>query len=411
MTLATLGVADSGYIDAFFSSNTSYSQPQLDSLANNALSQGIDFYQKGDYDKAINAFKKSAGLSPGSDNTAKAYNYMAQSYLQLDKTDQAISTYKYAIGIFPNRDDLHLALGDIYAKEGNQDAALKEYEAAVRFDPNSTQNRYSLGQSYLSSGQLDAARVQFQAVAKLSPNSATGYFGLGQVARAAGDFQEAVLQFKKAISVNRNFLNSYRDLGYAYADMGDFQRANEQYSFLKIQNSAEATNLQDYISQVAAPKITAVLPLNGFDTRLGPGTSVSDLNANLATPGNSKIFSMKFAFSKDMDENSITNPYNWKISRATIQDNRGVYNGGKTVPQTEASILPNPINIIYDGATDIATIKFRIAQNATSNATIDPNHIVFKFSGQDAYGKAMDLSADEYSGFFANEYNGFFAIA
>jgi len=39
---------------------------------------------------------------------------------------------------------------------------------------------------------------------------------------------------------------------------------------------------------------------------------------------------MNIAFSKDMDVASVTNPYNWKISRATIRDNGGVYNYGLT---------------------------------------------------------------------------------
>jgi predicted Zn-dependent protease len=399
MTLATLGVSDPSYIDNFFASNTAYSQTQLDSLANNALSQGIDFFQKGNYDQAIGAFKRSAGLSPGSDNTAQAYNYIAQSYLQTGETDQAITTYKYAIGIYPVRDDLHLALGDIYAKGGSQDDALKEYEAAVRFNPNSTQNRYSLGQSYLIAGQFDAANEQFQAVINLSPNGATGYFGLGQVARAQGDFPAAISQFKKAISVNKDFLNSYQDLGYAYADMGDFQRAKDQVAILSSQNSAEATNLQNYIAQADTPKINSVTINNGFNTWLGPKTSVADLNANLAAPGSTKIFSLNFEFSKEMDQASVVDPYNWSITRASIKENGGVYNGGLTVPQTEAIILPTPMTVTYNTATDTATVSFKISQNAQGNATIDPNHIVFKFHGQDAYGKAMDLSADEFSGF------------
>lgn len=406
MTLSTLGVSDPTYIDGFFASNTTYSQTQLDSLANNALSQGIDFYQKGNYNLAINAFKRSAGLAPFTDNSANAYKYMAQSYLQLNKTDEAIRTYKYAIGIYPNRDDLHLALGDVYASVSNQDEALKEYEAAVRFNPNSNQSRYTLGQSYLNAGQFDAAREQFQAVVNLSLNSATGYFGLGQVARAQGDFSGAVSQFQKAISVNRNFLNSYQDLGSAYADMGDFQRANDQLGILSAKNSTEAANLQNYIDQVSAPKIISVLSLNGFDTTLGPATSISQLDANLATPGSTKIFSMQFAFSKEMDQVSVTNPYNWSITRASF-----VYNEGKAVPQTEASIRLNPISVVYNDTKETATVSFSVSQNAAGNATLDPQHIVFKFSGQDAYGKAMDLSADEYSEFFSNKYNGFSAIA
>jgi hypothetical protein len=100
-----------------------------------------------------------------------------------------------------------------------------------------------------------------------------------------------------------------------------------------------------------------------------------------------------------MDTVSIINPYNWKISRATIQDNGGVYNYGIKPSAREAFILPSPAYVSYDTETNTATVHFRVSQNASADATIDPRHIVFKFSGIDIYGKTMDTSADEYSGF------------
>ena len=54
-------------IDSLFSSTMANSQANLDALAGNLLGQGIDFYQKGNYDRAINAFRRSAALSPFSD--------------------------------------------------------------------------------------------------------------------------------------------------------------------------------------------------------------------------------------------------------------------------------------------------------------------------------------------------------
>jgi hypothetical protein len=138
--------------------------------------------------------------------------------------------------------------------------------------------------------------------------------------------------------------------------------------------------------------------LNGFNTSAGPKTAVSALNATL-TEANSNFFSMNIAFSKDMDEASVINPYNWKISRATIRDNGGVYNYGLTPSTKEAVILPKPANVTFNTDTNTATVYFKVSQNATADATIDPKHIVFKFAGVDAYGKAMDTSADEVSGF------------
>jgi Flp pilus assembly protein TadD len=386
-------------IDFLFSSTAVHSQANLDALAGNLLGQGIDFFQKGNYDRAISVFRRSAALSPFTDNTAKAYDYMAKAYLKQEKTAEAIQIYKDAIRIYPGRDEFQLALGDIYLKEGLKEEALKAFEAAVRLNPSSADNRYSLGQSYITAGRLDAAREQFVQVVRLTPTSAAGFYGLGQTARLAGNYQEAVLQLDRAVRVNRNFEKAYVELGYTYADMGDFPKASEQVAMLSARGSAQAGALELYISGAAQPRILLARSPDGFDTAKGRATPVSTLSSSLASSGGSKLFSMNFAFSKDMDQASVLDRDNWRIARASIRENGGVYNGGFTPPHTEAAILSNPVSVAYNDETNTATVRFRISQNAASNATIDPAHIVFKFYGMDTYGKAMDTSADEFSGF------------
>ena len=321
-------------INYLFSSTTANSQANLDALAGNILGQGIDFYQKKNYDRAINAFRRSAALSPFSDNSAKAYDYMGKAYLKLEKTADAIKVYKEAIRIYPTRDEFHLALGDIYLKEGQPEEALKAFETAVRLNPNSADSRYSLGQSYLSAGRLDAAREQFTRVVQLTPTSAAGYYGLGQTARLDGDYQKAISQLDKAIRVNRNFEKAYVELGYAYADMGDFQKAAEQAAILSSRGSSQSTTVEQLHHERRAAAIYSMrISPDGFNTALGRATQVSTLDSSLATPGSSKLFSMNFAFSKDMDQASVLNPYNWSITRASIRENGGVYNGGLTAAE------------------------------------------------------------------------------
>jgi tetratricopeptide (TPR) repeat protein len=397
-SISTVGVSTEA-IDYLFSSTIANTQANLSALSGNILGQGIDLYQKKNYDRAINAFRRSAALLPFSDNAAKAYDYMGKAYLNLGKTADAIKVYKEAIRIYPTRDELQLALGDIYLREEQSAEALKAFEAAVRLNPDSAESRYSLGQSYLSAGQLDAARAQFTRVVELTPTSAAGYYGLGQAARQAGDLQESVLQLDRAIRVNRTFEKAYVELGFTYADMGDFQNAAEQAAILSSRGSSEVTNVNRYITNAAEPQFLYALSPDGFNTNMGRATKVSSLSADLTGSGSSKLFSMNFAFSKDMDQASVMNPHNWSISRASLRENSGVYNAGLTPPKTETAILSIPVHIAYDTEKNMATVQFRISQNAEANATIDPAHIVFKFYGQDAYGKAMDASADEYSGF------------
>jgi hypothetical protein len=62
------------------------------------------------------------------------------------------------------------------------------------------------------------------------------------------------------------------------------------------------------------------------------------------------------------------------------------------------TLSPIPVSVAYDQDLQTADVTFRVTQNASGNGTVDPSHIVFRFHGLDAYGNAMDPTADEYSG-------------
>jgi hypothetical protein len=99
-----------------------------------------------------------------------------------------------------------------------------------------------------------------------------------------------------------------------------------------------------------------------------------------------------------MDPSSVANPFNWNIKRAPGGNSWGGYNWNLPLPATDAAIPLQPIGIVYHQDLLTADVTFRISQNEAGNATIDPSHVMFRFSGKDAYGNAMDWSADEYSG-------------
>ena len=393
-----LGISSAAIVDSFFSA-TATSQGQLDYLANSTLSRGIDRYTKQDYAGAVQDFRSAIGLSPSSDNSAKAYDYMAQAYMKQNKSAEAIKTYKEAISVDPSNDGFHLSLGDIYFKNGQQPEAEAEYLLAVRLNPNSADNRYSLGQAYLASGRVSEAEVQFESVTKLAPNSSTGYYGLGQAFRQTGKFNDALSQLNKAITLDKNFANAYLEMGKTYADMGNMDEAQKQSDILQNMQSSLYSDLQGYMDQVSNPKFQAVYSTNGFSTFLGPKTAVAALEPALSSPNASKGFIMNFAFSKEMDADSVQNVANWQISRESGPYTSDDYNFGMPLPSTEVNPPVMPSAVAYNPESRTAVMTFRIAQNAAGDGTIDPSHIAFRFNGIDAYGKKMDPSADEYSGF------------
>ena len=76
------------------------------------------------------------------------------------------------------------------------------------------------------------------------------------------------------------------------------------------------------------------------------------------------------------------------------------------VSPNEVTIPSRPYSVVYDATTRTAKVFFLVNQNSSIDiangkfgATIDPSHLVFKFSGVDAAGRQMNTSADEVDGY------------
>jgi hypothetical protein len=128
-------------------------------------------------------------------------------------------------------------------------------------------------------------------------------------------------------------------------------------------------------------------------------TPLSLLNGYLADPNAQKTFKMVFQFDKEMDRESVQNVLNWKIGPSTQSGPGQAYNFGRPIPDTEVMPAPLPKSVYYDADNLTATVYFSIRQNEAGDGTIDPAHIEFKFSGEDAYGYKMDPKGDQFMGF------------
>jgi tetratricopeptide (TPR) repeat protein len=370
--------------------NSSDQQIYLDNLSNQALSTGIDLYSKKDYEGAVKEFQRAINLSPNSYYSVDSTKYLAQSYLKLKKTDKAVEAYQKAIKRQPNDESLRTELGKIFYSEDRFSEAVNAYQAAVNINPNSSSNQYSLGQAQLKVGNYRAAEVAFASVIRLDPQSTHGYVGLGQVYAKEGDYKRAIEKFETAITKQKD----------NYDDKGDIDEAKEIAEFLDKNDDDLSSLLKAYIEKVEKPKMLYSWPADStfryFKTFKTP---VAALDSYLENADTSKSMTLKIQFSKNMDRASVENTLNWNISRAQGSGPFQTYNFGEVIPETETAINPLPDFVLYDAKTQTATISFTIKQNSTTDATIDPSHIVFKFSGKDAEGIKMDAKYDEFAGF------------
>lgn len=366
-------------------------------IAGSALSRGIASYQAGDYEVAVKEFRRAIGLDPYSENALKAYDFMAQAYLRLERIEEAEKTYQEAIRLFPTVDSFRLKLGNLYYSQQEYNEAEAEYLKAVRLNP-SSENLYSLGQLYLATERYKEAEDKFLRILKIEPKNYGALYSLGQIHSRQGLYKEAIERFEEAINIKRDFAYAYYDLGATYADMGEIELAQRQATTLDSLNQGLAEDLRVYIYKIRRPEISFVNTFNAFDMHKGPGTPLSSLDSTLTELNSLKDFSIKIYFDKMMDRASVENILNWSITRATGSTIGGMYNWGLPIPDTEVVLNPFPKQVIYNSDEFSATVIFTLRQNSTGDGTIDPSHLVFKFSGRDAYGNAMSPSSDEYMG-------------
>ena len=385
-----------GYTDMF--SATIQQTAQLESLANGALSKGIDLYRRQDYAGAIREFRRSIGLAPNSTYSTDASSYMANAYMALGDTDGAVKAYKDAIRRSPSRDDIYISLGNLYFSDGKYDEAAEVYEKAVKIW-SSSGNHYALGQAYLNAGRHSEADREFNTVLRLEPDKPSGYYGLGLNFSKQGRHEQAILQFKEAIRVDPKFYDGYAELGYAYADLGEMDQAQRIADSLEPIAPDLADTLSRYMYKVDPPKFMFAYADGGFNYQLPWKTPLSALNGYLATPNAEKTFTMTFQFDKEMDRESVENVLNWHIGRSTQSGPGQAYNYGFPVPDTEVTLPPIPKSVYYDADKLTATVYFDVRQNTAGDGTIDSAHIEFTFNGEDAYGQKMDPKYDQFMGF------------
>ncbi len=374
-------------------------QSTLEQLGTNAIQNGINLYQAGDYKEAAESFARGINIAPQADYTADAAKYMASSYLKIDETENAIKAYKRGIELNAYNTDLRLDLANLYFSQDRYNEAETHYSDAVVIDP-SAENIFSLGQLYLKQEDYSKSKEQFNKVISLAPESGAGYYGLGLVYSKMDDYEDAVEQFEKATDLDDEMAEAYAELGYTYADKGDMDKAQEIYEILEELDENYADTLNRYMYKVEKPKFEFVSSMSStFNWNFSAKTNVATLDDYLINANVSKKFTMVVQFGKEMDTVSIQNRFNWDISRATSENRTEMYNFGLSIPDTEAEISAFPDRIIYDSSAMQATVTFTINQNSTADATIDPSHLVFKFAGKDVNGLAMDPEADEFSGY------------
>jgi tetratricopeptide (TPR) repeat protein len=151
---------------------------------------GFEYYNKGDYDRALVEINKAIELNPQDD---KGYN------------DRA----------------------GIYAKLGDLEKAFADLDKAIELNPSSYPAYYNRGRFYLKKRNYKLAIDDFTKFAELDPENHKAYLYRASAYQLAGEYAKAIDDYNVTIRLNPSSIEAFNDRGFTYIKMGQFDKAKK----------------------------------------------------------------------------------------------------------------------------------------------------------------------------------------
>jgi tetratricopeptide (TPR) repeat protein len=162
-------------------------------------------------------------------NDAEAHRSLGYLYSRLDRRDEAFAEFAIALIIAPNAPDVHVAMSQLYLKNGDFAAAADAARRAIALNASSKQAHYSLGTALMRLEKPDEARPEFEAFERLQADDTAAAArqmtinGLRREAAAhldSREYDQALAALRKALELAPNAFELHEQLASVYAALG-----------------------------------------------------------------------------------------------------------------------------------------------------------------------------------------------
>lgn len=215
--------------------------------SNDLLEEGKTYYNNGEYDKAIEIFKKAVELNP---NEYLNWQWLGRSYYERysdGDEENALNSLLKAVELNPNNDSNWYWLGISYGMNSQYDKEKESFLKATELNPNNADNWYKLGISYFNDKQYDKAIESFSKAVELNPNDDNNWDRLANSYQMNGQYDKAIETLLKAIEIDPNSRYYWFNLGILYYYNERYREAIDSLSkALELLNIEEEEDKEDF---------------------------------------------------------------------------------------------------------------------------------------------------------------------
>ena len=167
--------------------------------SNDLLEEGKTYYNNGEYDKAIEIFKKAVELNPNDDDS---WRWLGNSYNRNGQIEEAIKYYLKAAELNPDDSRNWYNLGYSYINNEQYQEAIEPLLKAIELNPDDSDSWYLLGVSYYKNGEYQKAIEPLLKATELNPDDSRNWDLLGRSYYMNEQCQEAINSLLKAVEIN-----------------------------------------------------------------------------------------------------------------------------------------------------------------------------------------------------------------
>ncbi len=235
----------------------------------------LDFFEQGQYDKALQQIEKAIQQSP---NNPDMYSTKGVFFHRMNNLVKAIEAYRSALKVAPDHTFSHYNLGLIYMKQNKVLQAIQEWESVIRIKPDDADAIFNIAVALSHLGKSQQAIPFYEKVVDICPEHVQTHQNLGVIFRDAGDFARAKYHLKRLKELDSTYIEVVES---------EIMKCEEQEFIIKLKsdnlrlsNSLESNStdvLTDSLSALIEEKFEQALHLSEIFLEKSP----DDLQAKL----------------------------------------------------------------------------------------------------------------------------------
>ncbi|MFH0815686.1 MAG: tetratricopeptide repeat protein [Methanobacteriota archaeon] len=244
------------------------SMGQLDSI----MKWGYDFYEAGNYRKAIEYFDKAAALKPDYD---VPHAMLGNCQAALGQNDKAVEAYEEALRRNPGSDEGWFNLGAVLYSKGKHDDELACYDKALELNKTYEKALNNKGATLLELGKDEEAVLCFDQALRSNPKNERALSNRGVALKHLGRSDEALASFNKALELRGDNLDTWLNRGLLLQDLGRHLEAVKSYDRVLEKFKTPEMHAQKASALVAAGVYKAALDSLELALDMKPGWDVA----------------------------------------------------------------------------------------------------------------------------------------